>query len=181
MASVPYTLDQFYADMERLTQEEQSPEKITNEVAQLLPPLLRSRNCVPAPFRKRPSGGIGRYMLHRAAHFNVTAVVWGPGDGVEPHNHGTWGIIGVIENEIEETRYTRANNGRLQLHTVLHNGPGAISRLVPPNDVHAMRNRTQRDTVEVHIYGRDLVGLPRQRYTGDGEPVLFASPKYLNC
>src|SRR5690554_6371858 len=103
MAAYGYTLEQVYDDMDKLTVDVRTPEKITSEVAQLLPSLLRERNRVPAPFRIRPSRGIGRCMLLRAARFNVTAVVWAPGDGVDPHDHGTWGIIGVVENEIEET------------------------------------------------------------------------------
>lgn len=33
-------------------------------------------------------------MLHRAPHFNVTAVVWWPGDTAGARNHETRGVIG---------------------------------------------------------------------------------------
>ena len=61
-------------------------------------------------------------------------------------------------------------------------GAGAVSRLVPPTDeVHAMHNPTTRDTVEIHVYGRDLYGLPRKTWTDDGRVSPLVSPKYANC
>src|SRR5205823_2811495 len=79
---------------------------ITARVAPLLAKLVKDPHVVPVEFRRRPPGQKrGRYMLHRAPRFNVTSVVWGPGEAAAAHNHETWGVIGVIDNEIEETRY----------------------------------------------------------------------------
>jgi hypothetical protein len=72
---------------------------------------------VPAPFRcPTAEGKRGRYMLHRAPHFNVTSVVWVPGDRAGTHNPATWGVIGVVDNEIEETRYRVTPGGRGRAH-----------------------------------------------------------------
>ncbi len=76
-----YTLQQFVADLDRITQRETAPEAITAQIAPLLGRLVRTPDAVPARFRGRaPDGGRGRFMLHRAPRFNVTAVVWRPGD-----------------------------------------------------------------------------------------------------
>ena len=111
-------------------------------------------------------------MLHRAPHFNVTSVIWGPGDTAGAHNHETWGVIGVIDNEIEETRYqvTETGPGRAQLAVtrVMRHKPGAVSCLIPGDEVHRMHNPTDRDTVEIHVYGKDLAGLPRRTWSDDG-------------
>jgi predicted metal-dependent enzyme (double-stranded beta helix superfamily) len=116
----------------------------------------------------------------------VTAVVWRPGDRAGAHNHDTWGVIGVVDNEIEETRYrvteTPGRPATLAVQSVTRHGPGAVSRLVPPTDeVHAMYNPTGRDTVEIHVYGKDLYGLPRKTWAADGRVSPLVSPKYLNC
>ena len=112
-------------------------------------------------------------------------MVWRPGDRAGAHNHETWGVIGVIDNEIEETRYrvTETGAGRAHLDTlrVMRHGPGAVSRLVPGDEVHAMYNPTNRDTVEIHVYGRDLFGLARRAWAEDGSEKPLVSPKYLNC
>ena len=60
---------------------------------------------------ERGATAYGRYMLHRAPRFNISSVVWGPGDSAKAHNHDTWGMVGVIENEIQETRFRRKDDG----------------------------------------------------------------------
>src|SRR5205085_1277669 len=78
--------------------------------------LVRDPSSIPARYLTSPPGQRGRYMLHRAPKFNVTSVVWRPGDRATAHNHETWGVIGVIDNEIEETRYrVTAGAGRATL------------------------------------------------------------------
>ncbi len=177
-----YTLERFITDLDRITQRETEPETITAAVAPLLAELLRNPDAVPARFRLPSADGKrGRYMLHRAPRFNVTAVVWRPGDTASAHNHETWGVIGVVDNEIEETRYRRGNSG-VEVKAVHRHGPGAISRLVPPADeIHAMHNPTPRDTVEIHVYGKDLAGLKRRTWAADGTEKELVSSKYLNC
>lgn len=181
-----YTLEHFIADLDRITKDETSPEVITAKTVPLLGRLVRSPGVVPPEFRRRaPDGRRGRYMLYRGPRFNITSVVWGPGDRAGAHNHETWGVIGVVENEIQETRYRLVEgDGRVrpEVKEVLRHGPGAVSQLVPPADeVHAMLNATDRDTVEIHVYGKDLAGLKRRTWDEDGTERTLVSPKYLNC
>jgi len=179
-----YTLERFIADVDRITRDETSPTAITEQVSPLLARLVRDPASVPARYLKAPEGQRGRYMLHRAPRFNVTSVIWRPGDTAGAHNHETWGVIGVIANEIEETRYrVSERDGRIRLETraVLRHGPGAISCLVPGDEVHAMNNTTRRDTVEIHVYGKDLAGLHRRTWSEDGVEKPLVSAKYLNC
>jgi len=44
-----------------------------------------------------------------------------------------------------------------------------------------MHNPTDRDTVEIHVYGRDLAGLRRKMWDADGTEKPLISPKYTNC
>ena len=182
-----YTLDTFVSDLERITRDETSPHVIAARVAPLLAKLVTDPHVVPAEFRRRPPGQKrGRYMLHRAPRFNVTSVVWGPGETAAAHNHETWGVIGVIDNEIEETRYRveeGAAGGRatLEVKTVMRHASGAVSCLVPGDEVHAMHNPTGRDTVEIHVYGKDLAGLKRKTWDADGTEKPLITPKYMNC
>jgi len=106
MAAAVYALKDFIADVDRIARDEPSAHAVAERVSPLLTRLIARPESVPAEFRRRPEGGKrGRYMLHRAPHFNVVSVIWGPGETAPAHNHETWGVIGVIENEIEETRY----------------------------------------------------------------------------
>jgi predicted metal-dependent enzyme (double-stranded beta helix superfamily) len=116
-------------------------------------------------------------------------VVWGPGDNAKAHNHDTWGMVGVVENEIQETRFCRKDDGshngcaELEVTDVFMNKAGMVSCLVSPNDdIHEMNNVTNGDTVEIHVYGKDLTNMPRLRFDVANKTVrTFASPKYDNC
>lgn len=180
-----YTLQAFIDDLDRITREESSGERITERAAPLLARLVRDPSSIPPQYLRSTPQSRGRYMLHRAPRFNVTSVIWRPGDTANAHNHETWGVIGVIDNEIEETRYRVSETGpgkaRLEVTSVSRHTRGAVSRLVPGDEVHRMHNPTQRDTVEIHVYGKDLVDLPRKTWSDDGTEKPLVSPKYLNC
>jgi len=185
MTAAAYTLDAFIADVDGIAREETDARVITERVKPLLGRLVRDPASIPEHYRRKPPGQRGRFMLHRAPHFNVTSVVWGPGDTAGAHDHETWGVIGVIENEIEETRYhvSATGPGRAQLAAtrVMRHKPGAVSCLVPGDEVHRMHNPTDRDTVEIHVYGKDLAGLRRRTWGDDGVERALVSPRYLNC
>ena len=184
-----YTLNNFIEDMERITREEHSQERIVAVAKPLLAKLVQQPNCIEAKYRKRGATAYGRYMLHRAPRFNVSSVVWGPGDNAKAHNHDTWGMVGVIENEIQETRFRRKDDGTkpetadLEVTAVLCNKAGMVSCLISPNDdIHEMNNVTSSDTIEIHVYGKDLTEMPRLRFDVTTHTVkTFASPKYDNC
>ena len=92
-------------------------------------------------------------------------------------------------NAIQETRFRRvddrARDGFAALEkdrTVLVK-PGAVTLLVPDVDeIHALDNFSDRPTVEIHVYGRDLVGLERCRYDLEsGKISTYVLGKYDNC
>jgi predicted metal-dependent enzyme (double-stranded beta helix superfamily) len=181
-----YTLDRFIADLDRITAAESSGTAIAEQVAPLLARLVRNPGSIAPNFlRRAPDGGRGRYILHRAPKFNVTSVVWRPGDTATAHNHETWGVIGVIDNEIEETRYRvtprPAGPAAVEVTSVTRHQAGAVSCLVPGDEIHGMHNPTERDTVEIHVYGKDLFGLHRRAWDADGTEKPLVSGKYVNC
>jgi predicted metal-dependent enzyme (double-stranded beta helix superfamily) len=188
MTSV-YSLKNFIDDLDRITRTESSQEKIVGAAKPLLAKLVQQPDCIEAKYKKRGATAYGRYILHRAPLFNISSVVWGPGDNAKAHNHDTWGMVGVIENEIQETRFRRLDDGsrpdraEVEVTTVLNNKAGAVSCLISPNDdIHEMNNVTSRDTVEIHVYGKDLTDMPRLRFDVANKSVkTFASPKYDNC
>jgi len=184
-----YSLEKFIEDLDRITRTETSQEKIVGAAKPLLERLVRQPDCLDPKYKKRGTTAYGRYMLHRAPRFNISSVVWGPGDSAKAHNHDTWGMVGVIENEIQETRFGRKDDGSQSNHAdletvgVLQNQAGMVSCLISPNDdIHEMNNVTNRDTIEIHVYGKDLTDMPRLRFDVENQTVkTFASPKYDNC
>ena len=187
--SSEYSLQDFIADLDRITGAESSAAEIVGQAKPLLERLIHNPNAIEPKFRQRGASAYGRYMLHRAPRFNVTAIVWGPGDGAKAHDHETWGLVGVMENEIQETRFRRRDDGskpgyaEVEIAAILKNRAGMVSCLVPPDDdIHEMNNVTGRNTVEIHVYGKDLADMQRLRFDMESKTVKpFASPKYDNC
>ena len=76
-------------DLDRITRAESSPAEIVAAAKPLLAKLVQQPDCLQAQYKKRGASAYGRYMLHRAPRFNITAIVWGPGDNAKAHNHDT--------------------------------------------------------------------------------------------
>ena len=188
-----YDLDQFVADMNDLLASQPDQAKLFDRGSTCLERLVRNPNCITEQFQ-RPSGtgkraNHGSYALYRGPGLFVSAVVWGPGDRVGPHDHQTWGMIGVMGNGILETRYRRVDDRDKEGFAILEKDranlvkPGDVSLLIPEIDeIHRMDNDTDRSTVEIHVYGKDLVALPRYRFDIENNRVIpFASEKFDNC
>ena len=193
MVLVRYSLEQFVADMQGLVDSQPDQQTIFDRGSSYLQRLVADPEAIPEQFRvptgtgKRPNHG--SYAIHRGPGLFVSSVVWGPGDRIGPHEHRPWGMIGVAGNAIEETRFRRVNDrdqenvAKLELDRVTVVKPGDVSLLVPEVDeIHAMNNNTDRVTFEIHVYGQDLVGLPRCTYNLEtGEIKHFKSTKFDNC
>ncbi len=194
MQSVKYALDEFVNDMNGLIDGGASQEKIFDRGSTYLERFINDPNAVPEKYRN-PTGvgrraNHGTYVLHHGDNgLLVTSVVWGPGDHLGPHDHRTWGMIGVIENTITETRFKRKDDRSredfaiLEKHRVNVVKPGDISLLIPEVDeIHQMDNLTDVSTVEIHVYGNDLRGLERSSFDLDtGKVTTFATKRFDNC
>jgi predicted metal-dependent enzyme (double-stranded beta helix superfamily) len=193
MVLVRYSLEQFIADMQGLVDSQSDQQTIFDTGSAYLERLVANPDAIPEQFRvpsgtgKRPNHG--SYAIHRGPGLFVSSVVWGPGERVGPHDHRPWGMIGVAGNAIEETRFRRVddrdreNVARLEKDRTTLVKPGDVSLLVPEVDeIHAMDNFSDRSTFEIHVYGQDLVGLPRCQYSLEtGQIKSFMSTKFDNC
>ena len=193
MVITRYSLEEFVHDMQDLVASQPDQPTLFDRGSTYLERLINNPDALPEEFR-RPSGtgkraNHGSYALHRSDGLFVSAVVWGPGDRIGPHDHKTWGMIGVMGNAIEETRFRRVDDGEREGYARLERDrttlvkPGDITLLVPDVDeIHSMLNESNRATYEIHVYGKDLVGLNRCAYNLEtGEIKYFASEKFDNC
>ena len=192
MAASDYSLENFIVDMEALVAAE-PVDVLLDRGASLMERLIANPDAVPERYRVPTGTGTrpnhGTYLLHGSPNgLSVTAVVWGPDDGLGPHDHHTWGLIGVVANEIDETRYRRLDDGSdpdratLELDREERVKPGQVSMLVPDVDeIHRMHNPTRLPTLEIHVYGRELKGLERCMFDAEtGKITRFATKGYDN-
>lgn len=190
---VRYSVEDFVHDMQGLVSDQTGQQNVFDRGSAYLERLLGDPEAIPEAYQ-RPSGtgrraNHGSYVLHRGPGLFVTTVVWGPGEHIGPHDHHTWGMIGVMGNGIQEQRFRRVDDrrsdefARLERDRTMFVRPGEVSLLIPEVDeIHQLDNFSDRPTVEVHVYGDDLVGLERCQYDLEtGRIKHFASGKFDNC
>ena len=194
MTTVKYSLDEFTHDMESLLKSQPDNQKIFDQGSAWLERLVNSADSIPAEFRvplgvgPRPNHA-SRLLYQGDSGLQVTAVVWGAGEHLGPHDHRTWGMIGILENALTETRYRRVDDREVDGYAKLEKDrtatfkPGEITLLIPDVDeIHQMDNHTDRPTVEIHVYGADLRGLERNSFNLEtGKITTFRTTKWDNC
>lgn len=188
-----YPLDEFIHDLSVLVAEEPDQARLFDRGSSFIERFVRDPDALPEEYRRpavnarRPGGG--SYVLHRGPGLLVTSVIWGPGAHAAPHDHHTWGMIGVMGNGIQETRFRRVDDrdreghARLVTDRTVSVTSGEVSLLIPDlDDIHQMDNITDRPTVEIHVYGADLVGLERCQYNLEtGAVKRFVTTRFDNC
>jgi predicted metal-dependent enzyme (double-stranded beta helix superfamily) len=193
MVAVRYSLDEFAHDMQTLLAQQPDQPTLFDRGSVYLQTLLHNPDAVPEEYQRaavngRRKGG-GSFVLHRSPGLLVTSVVWGPGSHIGPHDHCTWGMIGVYRNGIQETRFDRVDDrrsddwARLEKRRAYLMRTGEVSLLVPDVDeIHQLDNFSDRPTVEIHVYGGELGEIERRQYNAEtGEIKAYKSGKFDNC
>ena len=105
-----------------------------------------------------------RHILHVEpdASFSIVALVWLPGQETAIHDHVSWCVVGVHRGEEDETSYRLVGDETdrhllVTEHTV--NPVGSVVALVPPGDIHRVKNSGSDIAVSLHVYGADVRAL----------------------
>ena len=116
MPIAKYPLDEFIHDMTDLVAAQPDQASLFERGSRLIGRLVRDPQAVPEQYRRPSAGGRrpggGSYLLHRGPGLSVTSVVWGPGSHAGPHDHHTWGMIGVMGNA-GQTNYAASKAGMI--------------------------------------------------------------------
>lgn len=99
---------------------------------------------------------------------SLFALVWLPGQGTPIHDHGTWGVVGVVEGVMSESNFIRVDGLDDDVNTgieLVSGGeillsPGSVTSFVPnPDHIHIARNQDESQrVVSLHLYGHAMAG-----------------------
>ncbi|MFJ1754883.1 cysteine dioxygenase [Kitasatospora sp. NPDC088134] len=136
------------------------PAERARRAAGALTPFLGRADLLPSERTEPDPLGYRQHLLHAEPDFSLVALVWLPGQATGVHDHTAWCVVGVHRGAEEETRYrveTGPDGGELLVPdgTAVHRA-GAVTAVVPPGDVHLVRNATDATTVSLHVYGADI-------------------------
>lgn len=151
------------------------------EAIRRVKPLLERLVRDPRPAWLRPEHlatdqeqGFGVALLHEEDDHTlaVLSTIWLPGRSTQPHNHGTWGLVGGLSGAERNTWWKRLDDGarpgyaELQRLNDLIIGPGDVTAFLP-DAIHSVVNEGANPSVSIHVYGRHVNHT--ERYAFDPE------------
>ena len=166
MASSP--LDSFVAQAVALARDRPDPADCVLALAPLMLELVeRATTFLEARHYRSDPNHYARNLVFAApdASLSLYTLVWSPGQWTPVHDHGSWGVVGVLEGVLEERSYVRlspdraADEGiRLVRGGVILLGRGAVTSFVPnPDHIHMTGVAPDRPrAVSLHLYGRTM-------------------------
>jgi 3-mercaptopropionate dioxygenase len=134
---------------------------LMRELIQAAPGFLTAEHRRGSPLQ------YSRNLIHEAADRSLSlyAIVWQPGQWTPVHDHGSWGVVGVVEGVLEERSHVRLSPDRgadtgieLARGGVILLAPGAVTSFVPnPDHIHVTGVPAgQAPALSLHLYGRTM-------------------------
>jgi 3-mercaptopropionate dioxygenase len=161
-------LDRFLQHCLSRSSAQSHPADCVLELAPLMLDLIEQAPSFLQPQHRRGDGAhYTRNLIHDAADGSLSlyAIVWQPGQWTPVHDHGSWGVVGVVEGVLEERAYVRLapERGADEGITLVRGGvillaPGAVTSFVPnPDHIHVTGVPEGRAPVlSLHLYGRRM-------------------------
>ncbi len=154
-------LDRLIAAVRAVVQSETDPSRAGKAVAELLQPHLALPDLLTEKQKTPDECAYCRHILHvePGGSFSIVALVWLPGQDTAIHDHVSWCVVGVHQGEEDEITYRLAGD-ELDRHLVVTdhsvNAIGSVVALVPPGDIHRVKNSCDHVAVSIHVYGADV-------------------------
>ena len=132
---------------------------------------------LPERFRRVKPESYARRLLYRDPDLGFTALImtWGPGQHTALHDHaGIWCVEGVVEGNMEVTRYELTEEGEDGLCRFVERGKvpataGTAGALIPPFEHHVLANaRPDQASLTLHVYGGEMNHCDIFEPLGDG-------------
>ena len=164
-SSPSYGLSDYVRTIADVLAKNPAPPVIVREVSAATTRLIADDRWLEPRYRRGSPDCYTRHLLHRDPQnrFVVLVLVWMPGQMTPIHDHSCWGVMGIVENTLDEVTFDRLDDGKrpdfaeLQQTRVTAVGEGTVAHLLPPyEEIHRIGNTSDRPTISLHVYGRDL-------------------------
>ena len=162
------SLQRFIASCEAVLAGKPKTADCVTQIAPLMRELAANAgNFLSAEHYRSDPQHYARNAIHVSPNdeLSLFALVWLPGQWTPVHDHGCWGVVGVVRGMLEERSYMSATGEitadsgiRLKRGGVLLLGPGSVSSFVPnPDHIHRTGVAASGEAcVSLHLYGRNL-------------------------
>ncbi|MGO1119244.1 hypothetical protein ACTL6U_11085 [Rhodovibrionaceae bacterium A322] len=156
-----YALNDYVEDLRRIASSSNDQNEIFCQLGPLAQQMAANRDWIEERFyQPDEEAGFSAFLLHQEADFSlaVIALAWAPGQGVVPHDHGTWAVVVGVEGVEENILYKRLDDRRdpayaeLEIKKRFDAGPGDLV-MMKQGGIHAVRNHSDQVTLSLHTYG----------------------------
>src|SRR5699024_3910466 len=110
--------------------------------------------------------------------FSIASAVWDVNQSTPPHDHGTWGVIGIVEGTEHEISYipNKENKQITRGKDYLHHAQSVTICCTSDQDLHEVSCASNIPCVALHIYGGNIGQIKRNSYNKKtGEITTFIS------
>lgn len=171
----------FVQQMTRLVETEQDEAGLMKATRPLLAALIADERWLPEACTRTHPEFYQQYLLHcdPMERFSLVSFVWGPGQRTPIHDHGVWGLIGMLGGAELGQRYRVGDDGRLQLDGEEGRlAPGDIEAVSPAiGDIHRVANAyPDRRSISIHLYGANIGAVARHVF----DPVTGAAKPFVS-
>jgi len=166
-------ITEFVADLRAVSAEgDPAPDAVMARVAPLLGRMAADMSWVkPEYYDYDDDQGFGITILNEddGNRLLVEAICWGPGRGVAPHDHQTWGMVVGIDGTEINVDWARNDDGSKPGFADIENARetavenGVIVRF-GPDDIHSVRNDSDKPSLSLHVYGLTPSALARSEF-----------------
>ncbi|MEM7676018.1 MAG: cysteine dioxygenase family protein [Myxococcota bacterium] len=164
-----YSLQRFIEDAKEAAQQDCAPHQCVASIAPRMMQLLTEAGSLPfAPehLREDPNQ-TARNLVYQSEDntLSLYVLVWRPGQWTPVHDHGSWGVVGVIQGLLEERNYIRMNplkagDDHIDLRPggIILMNPGSVTTFVPnPDHIHETgASADGKGAITLHLYGRNM-------------------------
>jgi predicted metal-dependent enzyme (double-stranded beta helix superfamily) len=162
------TLGHFIAQCRTIADARSDPADIVLAIAPLMKQLLDGDKAFlrAEHFRDSPDHYTRNAIyISDDESLSLYALVWLPGQWTPVHDHGSWGVVGVVRGMLEERSFMaadgeiRSNSGiKLKRGGIILLDHGSVTTFVPnPDHIHMTGVAPERErVVSLHLYGRNM-------------------------
>ena len=172
-------LRHFLTEFSRLVEHFHQEKPLLEKGRRLLSELVRHDDWLPEIASVAHPQHYQQHLLYAdpQGRFSVVSFVWGPGQQTPIHNHGVWGLIGMLRGAETSQFYAKVNGRWLPEGEATTLSPGEIEIVTPSGqDVHQVSNAyDDRVSVSIHVYGANIGAVHRRVFTTEGEEKSFIS------
>lgn len=164
-------LESLIGDIRRIVREEDGDALLAALIGRLRP-LAEDTSWIGGElYATDENQGFGITVLHEEPEdgFLLETVCWAPGKGVAPHDHQTWGVVMGLDGEEINVDWRRTDDGSQSGKAALEQAgetavTGGVVKTFRPDDIHSIRNDSDRPSLSLHLYGRSLAKTDRSEF-----------------